>query len=647
MTDKWALSNKTIIYMKKLRLNGLFSALAGLLLLSLAASALAADTESLSSPRQKDIRVIIDMSGSMKKNDPKNHRTKAVQLFSEILPADVMAGIWTFASDVNMLVKHEMVTPAWKKKAFNEAKKIHSKGLYTNIEKALTIATRNLQGKQARRERHVILLTDGYVDISKSSDINADSRQRIIDDVIPRLVDSHIVVHSVALSRQADHKLLKLLSEKTGGRYAVINRASDLDRYFFKLFQSTAKPDTVPFKGNKFSIDKSINDMTVVLFNGDHPARLISPDKLILTHSSYPSSVKWVKSDNYEIITVSKPEPGEWSVDAPLDPDNKIMVVTNLKLQVKPLPTLVLSDQAINLEAAITEKGKIIKTDDFTKLVEIDTLIKKEGSLNKVTGFAKYQGNGYFSSQMQTGDLDGDLNLTVTATSPTFVREYTHQFSVVTQPYTIESLVNEKNNINLGVSVDSRLFDRDKTTISLMSGTEQKALTLSEGLWQIELAADQSEKTVAITIDSTFHQGKKYNTTIDYKLPAVAVVAAKEKQMAPEVIAEKPQQEAVKAAPVATESEKTEEPENVEEEPSLNWVVVFISVLVVNVILIAVGYVVYKKYFSKKKSDEDDDIFALDSTEAGGAEESTENDDDTIEDLEDMDTDDSEKKSDG
>jgi len=630
--------------MKKIRLISLLTLMISPVLGGMAVAAKAADTDALTNPKQKDIRVIIDMSGSMKKNDPKNHRTKAVQLFSEILPADVMAGIWTFASDVNMLVKHEMVTPAWKKKAFNEAKRIHSKGLYTNIEKALSIATRNLQDKAPTRERHIILLTDGYVDISKSSDINADSRQRIIEDLIPRLASSHIIVHSVALSRQADHKLLKLLSEKTGGRYAVINRAADLDRYFFKLFQSTAKPDTVPFKGNKFSIDKAINDMTVVLFNGDHPTKLISPDKQSWTHAAHPSSVKWVKSDNYEIITVSGPKAGDWSVDAPLDPDNKIMVVTNLKLKVKPLPILVLPGETIKLEAAITEKGKIIKKDEFTKLVTVSSVIKKEGSLNKVTGKADYQGGGYFSSELGAGILNGDLIMTVTASSPTFVREYNHQFSVIENPFTIESLVNENNTIKLGVSVDTRVFDRDKTTIQIGKGADQQALVQAEGLWQIELPADKSASTVAITINSVFHQGRDYQKIVDYKLPAVAKIVEKEKPAEPvkETIVKEP----VKPEPIAEPPEEPVKTEVPKEEASFSWIVVFISVLVVNIILIAVGYFVYKKYFSNKKAEADDDMFALNDSESG-SENSNENDDDSIEDLEDMDEDDSASKSKG
>ena len=37
---------------------------------------------------RSDVRVLVDMSGSMKKNDPDNLRIPAVQLMSNLLPPD-------------------------------------------------------------------------------------------------------------------------------------------------------------------------------------------------------------------------------------------------------------------------------------------------------------------------------------------------------------------------------------------------------------------------------------------------------------------------------------------------------------------------------------------------------------------------------
>ncbi len=45
-----------------------------------------------------DVRVVIDVSGSMKQNDPQNLRAPGLRLLSGLLPPESAAGVWTFAS---------------------------------------------------------------------------------------------------------------------------------------------------------------------------------------------------------------------------------------------------------------------------------------------------------------------------------------------------------------------------------------------------------------------------------------------------------------------------------------------------------------------------------------------------------------------
>ena len=45
-----------------------------------------------------DVRVIIDISGSMKLNDPQNLRRPALELLVRLFPAGAKAGVWTFLS---------------------------------------------------------------------------------------------------------------------------------------------------------------------------------------------------------------------------------------------------------------------------------------------------------------------------------------------------------------------------------------------------------------------------------------------------------------------------------------------------------------------------------------------------------------------
>ena len=118
--------------------------------------------------KSSDIRIIIDISGSMKKNDPNNLRLPAVEMLSKLLPDGSKAGIWTFGEFVNMLVKHRGVDESWRLEAKAKSSGISSLGKFTNIGEALEKAAYD-KGYLAtdHYETHVILMTDGLVDIDR------------------------------------------------------------------------------------------------------------------------------------------------------------------------------------------------------------------------------------------------------------------------------------------------------------------------------------------------------------------------------------------------------------------------------------------------------------------------------------------------
>ena len=84
-----------------------------------------------------DVRVLIDVSGSMKQNDPNNLRAPALRMLVGLMPEDAKSGVWTFARFVNMLVPWRDVNDNWRDEAEKDSRQIHSYGLFTNIEQAL------------------------------------------------------------------------------------------------------------------------------------------------------------------------------------------------------------------------------------------------------------------------------------------------------------------------------------------------------------------------------------------------------------------------------------------------------------------------------------------------------------------------------
>ncbi|MEL0069131.1 MAG: vWA domain-containing protein, partial [Gammaproteobacteria bacterium] len=147
-----------------------------------------------------DVRVIVDISGSMKKNDPNNLRIPAIQLFSQLLPPDSQSGVWTFGQYVNMLVPLSEVTPEWKAEALRTSKQINSVGLFTNISGAIERASFDWSEADPDTKRSLVLLTDGMVDISKDPAKNAEAREELLNTLLPRLKQAGVTIHTIALS---------------------------------------------------------------------------------------------------------------------------------------------------------------------------------------------------------------------------------------------------------------------------------------------------------------------------------------------------------------------------------------------------------------------------------------------------------------
>ena len=59
-----------------------------------------------------------------------------------------------------------------------------------------------------------ILLTDGMVDIDKDPEKNRAEWRRIVDDLMPKLKDAGVRVHTIALSKNADKDLMDRLIKK-------------------------------------------------------------------------------------------------------------------------------------------------------------------------------------------------------------------------------------------------------------------------------------------------------------------------------------------------------------------------------------------------------------------------------------------------
>ena len=322
--------------------------------------------------QRPDVRLVIDVSGSMKRNDPNNLRQPAVDLLVRLVPDGGKAGVWTFGKYVNMLVPHQVVDSAWREAASRKSTEINSVGLFTNIGGALETAAHDMATTEPGYATSVILLTDGVVDISKSPAENEAEWRRVVDQVFPALKQAGYKVHAVALSEEADRNLMEKLAITTGGTFAVAKTADDLMKIFLQAFDLAVPSQKVALVNNRFLVDSSVDEFTALIFRQDHSEKtqLIGPDEVVIQADKLPEDVRWLRTEEYDLITVEQPYEGEWQIVAAIEPESRVTVVSNLALRVKELPSNVFRGNAEPLSFVLQGDGKPIADRTFLNLLE-------------------------------------------------------------------------------------------------------------------------------------------------------------------------------------------------------------------------------------------------------------------------------------
>ncbi len=521
-----------------------------------------------------DARILIDISGSMRKNDPKNLRRPALRMLVGLMPEDARAGVWTFGRYVNMMIPLGQVDPSWKKRARAAAAKIASPGQFTNIEDVIKRSMSDWESATTQYRRHIILLTDGMVDISKNAAKNSASRSRILNKLLPKLKSYGAKVHTIALSERADHELLKMLSEETDGWYEQVNSADQLQRIFLRIFEKVGQPDTVPLKDNRFQVDSSIQEVTLLVFRkeGAEPTTLTPPGGKPFSAKKAPKSVVWHRDIGFDMVTISKPKSGEWQVQAAMDPDNRVIVVTDLKMKSSTLPTRFVLGEQIPLTVKFTNQGKIITRKDFLDVVnlqgeEMDSAgpgeprpIYDDGNEGD-----KKAGDGQFTLLVGDRSEGGSIELILRAEGQTFQRESRQRFELA-EPMKTEVKADAGSKVSVKYSPDSEVVDLDslvfESKLVAASGDGEQPIMLLPGtqVGEQTLSVDPDQLLGEWQLKTTVKGKTSAGNELSLTLPPVVIKGRASPPKEP-VAPPPPEPEAVVAPVKAPEPEKAKEPE--------------------------------------------------------------------------------------
>ncbi|MEZ5554763.1 VWA domain-containing protein [Haliea sp.] len=387
---------------------------------------------------QPDLRLLIDISGSMKESDPDNLRGPALELIVRLLPDGARAGVWIFGEDVQQIVPHQVVDARWRERALEAVARIDNSGQRTNIPAALAAATYDIGSMDPTYRTSVVLLTDGKVDLSPSPMANAAAARDLLAATAPKLGATGIPVHTIALSEEADWTFLRALANSTTGIAEKARTAAQLTEIFVQSLEMVAPTARVPIVGNIFLIDDTVDEFTALVFLQEPGAEvtLTSPGGSVYRPAQNADGVDWFQSSQFALVTVTAPERGAWTLVAPDGARSRVSVISDLKLEVDPLPNSLPAGRVTELGIRLRDGDGVIARPDLLQLFTLSVQItgpEAYSELIDVTGRYPVPANGEYRVSIPAFERGGRYQLLVQLRGETLQRELPLYIEVIAE----------------------------------------------------------------------------------------------------------------------------------------------------------------------------------------------------------------------
>ncbi|HZJ81819.1 MAG TPA: VWA domain-containing protein [Guyparkeria sp.] len=498
-----------------------------------------------------ELHVLIDVSGSMKRTDPENLRVPALRLLGDLIPEQGRIRVDLFGDRITPILPAATATPETKKAVREAAERIRSNEPFTDIPAALEAADSDW-GENTHR--HIILLSDGKVDISPDEVVNERATQRLREQVIPALIDSAVRVHTIGLSAEADDAILTELAEHTGGLALSAASNADLQRVFLSLFETTAPRTGLPLVENRFRVDASISELILLIFrkDGAEPTRIKLPDgnEIDTEMATALQNWRWDDSAGRDLITIERPPAGSWQIQAAEDPENRALVITDLKLDMPDLPSRLYPGEVVDSRLQLISHDEPLVDPRLTNDIDATLLIKgppdqaaEEIALNDLgTDPDLLAGDGTYDFQVQLSGEPGVYTFEGQAKGPTFER-------VIRKKVALTSRAAIETHIDLGSIADdgsgmpfepTRLVvEQDLSVLkpedsflkaTIHCGTSDKqildvALLAASNRFDLPTHADQ-DCQLSGTIKGQTRAGRALNLPLELAIPRIAPATA-------------------------------------------------------------------------------------------------------------------------
>ena len=151
--------------------------------------------------------------------------------------------------------------------------------------------------------------------------------------------------------------------------------ANKLNKTKVEYYQKDNITNQVPYFDNRFRLDANLEEITLIFYrkSGSRPIILIRPDGSKIRVNQFDNeNVQWFDDSTFDMIKIKNPMPGPWQAVGDILPNSQILVVSDIKIAVEPLPEIAFSGETLKVEGKLFNGDEAIKSSHFKNVVKLD-----------------------------------------------------------------------------------------------------------------------------------------------------------------------------------------------------------------------------------------------------------------------------------
>ncbi|MFB2862278.1 TIGR03503 family protein [Aeromonas sp. MdU4] len=120
-------------------------------------------------------------------------------------------------------------------------------------------------------------------------------------------------------------------------------------------------PSDIPMLDNRFRIDYGVKEITFIIKRkpGTPSVILVRPDgSKLYVGKVKPADVGWLALPEHDLITLRNPMPGPWQAIGEVDHDNRVRILSDIRLDIAALPMQIYQGEVIKLKAWLQIDGQ-------------------------------------------------------------------------------------------------------------------------------------------------------------------------------------------------------------------------------------------------------------------------------------------------